>query len=277
MTAWVTEILKDVARIEPFPRAAIRVFELVLNDADSSEVTAVLEQDPGLTTKILSVANSAKFAPSVPILSVADATTRLGTRTLANLAMTTGCSSFFMGYGRSTQRSNTTLWQECLHVALFARHVAERSGYPNKDLAYTVGLLQNIGHIVLDRFMEEQRDEIKALSEDGVDLLTAEKTVLGMDHAQCSYRMARKWGFPSILTRAIRAHHSPADAADLTALCGIVNVAEGLAFESLSDQGTSMLYPVDRETATICKLDTIETADLAPIVRQEIMDTCLAG
>lgn len=266
------QILQDIRSLEPFPQASIRVLELVLNDADSNAVVAVINQDPALTSKVLAMANSAKYAPQVDILSVADASLRLGTKVISSIAMTAGATTFFTGYGRSTSRSNTSLWEECLHVALYARRLAGIAGGVDPELAYTVGLIQNVGHIVLDRFIEDARDEIKARCADGQDMLEAERAVLGMDHAVCGSRLVRRWGFPDALTQAIHFHHSPEDAGSLQRLCEVVGLAESMALADLSDGGLSLLNPKSPVLGWTSALDAEEITGLQRAVRADAIE-----
>ena len=275
MSILVADILQDIRRLEPFPQAAIRVMELALNDADPEEVIAVLECDPGLMIKVMGIANSARYAPRKSIDSLAEAVLRLGSKTVASIAMTTGSASFFMGYGDSTPRSNISLWKECMHVAFFSRHLAQKSGDVGPELAYTVGLLQNVGNIVLDRFLEDSRDEIKSRYEHGEDLQSAERAVLGMDHAQCGAHLARKWKLPAVLVSGIRFHHSPEDAGSYSKLCAIVNYAEGLTFQTVVDRGTSLLIPGIDPGPSIEMLDKSEREQLAQQVRNEVIATGL--
>ncbi|MDF1839337.1 MAG: HDOD domain-containing protein [Planctomycetota bacterium] len=266
------QILQDIRSLEPFPQAAIRVLELVMNDAESSAVVAVIEQDPGLTGKVLSMANSAMYAPKVAITSIADATSRLGTKTISSIAITSGAASYFTGHGRATSRSNKTLWDECLHVALYAKRLAGIAGGVDPDLAYTVGLIQNVGHIVLDRFLEDERDEIKFRYTHGQDILAAELAVLGMDHAVCGSRLVRRWGFPEKLTTAIQFHHNPEGAGTLERLCGVVGLAESLAFASLSDEGLSMLSPKATVLDWTGGLDAAELIGLQRAVQADVLE-----
>jgi len=237
------DLLEEIERLEPFPRAAIRVLELSIDDADASEIVAVMKEDPGLTTKVLRSVNSVKGASRVPVVSVQQAVNRLGRQAIANLAMTSGCAGYFSGYGESTPRSNLGLWHESLHCAILARRLALREGFPDAEFAYTAGLLQNIGHIVLDRFFVEERAKILALVQEGENVIRAERAILGMDHAFCGSRIAMKWGLPDALVQGIRFHHAPHSARGYESLCSILNLSEELTARSTWDWEDSMLYP----------------------------------
>jgi len=266
------DVLAGIDRLEPFPRTAVRVLELALGDAASSEIVAVIEQDPVLTGKVLNLANSASSGAKVEIESVFAATNRLGTKAVANLALTSGASSVFHGYGSATTRSNESLWMECLYTACFARRIARDDGRVDHELAYTVGLMQNIGHIVLDRFLDEERSQIAELIEGGRDLLAAERAALGFDHAQCGALIVRRWGFPRRLVRGIQFHHSPNSAGDEGLLCTITGLAEELALQLLAGHDGRPAYIASHRSEDIVRPAEEALAELEALVTQDIAD-----
>ena len=272
----IQEVLGDIERIEPFPTAAIRILELAMGDAEAEEIVAVIAEDPGLTAKILRLANSAQYAPQVTIDSVLQATNRLGSKAIVSLVMTTGCASYFMGYGNSSSRSNSSLWEECLHTALVARRLSSHMGYSNPELAYTVGLLQNVGHIVLDRFMNFDRDEVVHLVEDGRAMCSAEQEIIGMDHALCGERIARRWGLPDSFVQGIRYHHRPAAAGHFRDLCEVTQTAEAITSVALRDNGLSLLERGVAISKGNHGLDGYELATLVSEVRDDMYETNFA-
>lgn len=270
MSEYIQTIVRDIDRLEPFPHAAVEVLELAFNDADPAEIVAVLERDPGLTLKTLRLANSTRYAPRIPVDSIAEAVRRLGSKLIASLALTSGAASYFMGYGVGTAESNRLLWRECMTIASFARFISEYLGFAGKDLAYTVGLLQNVGHIVLDRFVEQELDAIHRYREASMDPLKAERAVLGCDHAQIAARIATRWGLPPSLVVGLRWHHDPHAAGGESYLCTIVNAAEGLAYEELAGDCTSLLLPAKLEVYSSLGLDAATIAELKSAVRDEL-------
>jgi HD-like signal output (HDOD) protein len=229
----LTEVLAGLDRLEPFPSTAVRVLELALGGADVGELVALIEQDPALAAKVLRLANSARYGGRAPIESVFDATHRLGPRVVANLALTGGGASVYMGYGSSTPRTNESLWMESLYTACFSMRLAQEDGGVDPELAYTIGLLQNLGHVLLDRFLDEAREELIELLDDGIPLLEAEREVLGIDHAQAGARLLRRWGFPERLVRGVRCHHRPEAAGEERLLCALAGLGEELALRLL--------------------------------------------
>lgn len=237
------DLLEEIERLEPFPRAAIRVLELAQQDAEVDEIVAVIQSEPGLTLKVLRLANSVSGGSVVEVDSIQAAVNRLGRRAIANMAMATGCASVFMGYGGATPRSHVGLWTESLHTAILARRLAEAEGFVDAEFAFTAGLLQNLGHIVLDRFFVEEREQILERVAEGENMIRAERAILGMDHAFCGARIAQKWGLPESLIQGIRFHHAPHSSRGQESLCSILNLAERLTAFSLWNWDASMLYP----------------------------------
>lgn len=181
-----------------------------------------------------------------------------------------------MGYGNASTSSNATLWEECLTVAVFARRLSKMRQRPDSDVAYTIGLLQNIGHIVLDRYLEEERDSILAQIDKGATSLSAERQVLGVDHATCGARIVQRWKFPDILVRGIRFHHEPSLAREMHMLCKLASLAEALACQSFSDHGMSMLHSPQETPLRTFGLDSDALRALIQDVRSEVQDTFLA-
>lgn len=240
--ARLEEVLQQIESLDPFPKVAVQVLELISNDASAEELVDVIERDPGITGKVLKLANSVGQGSQVEIDSIHAATTRLGMRAVGNLALTSGCSAHFAGYGSSTASEHVSLWMETLHIALFARELAVADGRVDPELAYTIGLLQNIGHIVVDRFLKQSAAQVAIRMEEGMDLLAAERSVLGVDHAQCGALMVRSWGLPRAIIRGIQFHHSAASAGTDELLCSICGMAEDLTIQLLDPDSSRPAY-----------------------------------
>ncbi len=264
------DALKAIDRLDPFPQTALRVLELAQNNASPEQLVSTIEKDPGLTAQVLKLANSAQQGSRVGIDSLSKATTRLGLRAVANLALTSGCSALFQGAGTSAARINESLWTESLHNAIHSRRLALRDGRLDPELAYTVGLLQNIGHIVLDRFFSDELEEINRERQGGKDMLSAERSVLGIDHAQCGALMVRRWGLPRSIIRGVQFHHAASKAGEEELLCAVCGMAEDLAARWLANGAGTMTYPVDGGGVGVQWPGDAEMEDLNAEVRQEV-------
>jgi len=263
MLPLLKDVFQDIERLEAFPRVAVAVLEASLQEETTAgDIVRLVETDAAITAKVIRLANSAAHAGHAGVHSLHEACVKLGVRAVASLVLSTSANSLYAGLGSSTPRSNHTLWQESLTNALSARLLAERRRYPDPERAYTVGLLQNVAHVVMDRFLARERDDVLSIVDDGGDMLAAEKTVFGMHHAQIGGRILRKWDFPDVLVDGVLHHHAPEKARVDWRLCAICHQAEGLAWSILGDGGTeALVYGMTGRTTHMGTREDLPEAD----------------
>lgn len=247
MSNRLEEILSNINEIAPFPQVAVRAMKLNRQgDLTPGAIVDVIETDPGISAAVLREANSAARGARVACASIRDAGNQLGTRSLNRILLKACASDCFSGLGESTPRSNRSLWNESLVTACTARFLANQTTGVDPDTAYTVGLIQNLGHIVLDRYLGDARSQITEITQptDGrvvtaFDLIEAERKVLGTDHAELGGELAKRWNFPAELANAIQFHHQP-ELAENPALCQLTSEAEELSWHLLSDDAKAI-------------------------------------
>lgn len=233
------EILTEIRSLEPFPEVAIKAMQIASReDAAPEELIEVIEVDAGLVGKVLKLCNSAYYGFQREIASIREAGNLLGVRTLVNLVTTFSSNRYFRDYGRSSSESRRTLWERSVATAMAARLVASLKHEVDADRAYTAGLLQNVGHVVLDRFLSREQDEIRQEVAAGLPLLQAEKSVLGLHHAELGARLTMTWNLPPVLVNSIRYHHQPDYAQGDPALAGVMHLAETVTWAVGYGEGT---------------------------------------
>ena len=193
-----------------------------------SEVVEIIQADVAITAKILRICNSAYYGFAREVGSLEEAGNRLGVNTLVNLVLTACSGSYFKKLGTGSSARCEELWQRSVSNALAASLIARIQGDVDKNSAYTVGLLQDIGEIVIDRFLPKEAAEIHARALQGDPRTELEKNLLGEDHAQIGARLAEQWNFPGSLIDAIRSHHSPGSAKIAPELACAAHLADSI-------------------------------------------------
>lgn len=273
------EILLDVERLDPFPATASRVLEVITQAGrdPQEEVDALMPlvlSDAGMTTRVLRAANSALRGSDTPIDSVHRACIELGSDRTASVALASVVACRFMGLGGSTLRSNHSLWTESLTTATACRLVGERCDYEDVELAFTAGLLQNMAFIVMDRFLQHQRGEIRSRIDHGRGWLAAEKEVLGATHPFIGAKIAKKWELPAVLVDVIQNHHAPTRSTCDTALCKIAGIGEALTWAVLGDpRHPTITHRTSLSISEDLGLSRAELADLLRCLPAELATT----
>ncbi len=258
------KIVQEIRSLDPFPQVATRVLELSAQEqVVPNELIAVIQVDPALTGKVLKLCNSAYYGFQREIASLEEAGNLLGTRTLVNLVLTTSAGRYFRNYGSASPASQKSLWKKSVTHAVAARLIAEANGRVEKERAYTAGLLQNLGSLVLDRFFQEGQAYVAAIAAQGFTLIEAEKYALGLHHAELGARLMTRWELPTVLTDTVRFHHAPEQATVDPVLTATVHLAETLAAARLAgDDMQTLSYEV---SAAALELSGMRASDFEEI------------
>jgi putative nucleotidyltransferase with HDIG domain len=195
-------------------------------DADIALLAKKVATDQALTAKTLRLANSSLYGLSVKVTTIQQAITYLGfhtTRKLITTAALTGCfpSRQCAGF------DDKAFWRHAIATAACARVLARHLRI-NQDIAFTAGLLHDVGRLVLVTLHPERYAAVIAHHDaHGVTLLDAEREVMAVDHVMAGIALARQWGFSDTMRQAIAFHHAP-ETAGAGFLATIVHVANAV-------------------------------------------------
>ena len=253
------------------PQLYQKLTELLADpDFSMSDAAHLVEQDPGLSAKVLQLVNSAFFGVPQRLSNVRSAVTYIGTNMLKSLVLTVEVFRGFDGLGqRIAPFSIDTLLLHSLTTANIARLLLrERQG---SEDAFIAGILHDIGLLILESQKPELFGEAMEVHRaEKLTLVEAETKILGVTHAEVTAYLLGVWGLPYPIVDAVARHHRPDSVADpcldvLTA----TYVADALAEEAGAGLGCGSLVdsPLDEEF-----LQTIGVADQLPAWRELASD-----
>ena len=238
------EIEQAIETIKPIPQVALKILRMINEEEhDISELTEEIRQDQVICAKTLKFCNSAIFAGIKKIDSLDHALTFLGFRNLVKLVISTAMGEF---YGRSEAGYSLCkggLFHHTVGTAIISEKLAGLTTDVKPGLAYTAGLLHDIGKVVLDQYIASTYPLFyRQLFEEKADFTEAEKTILGVDHTEVGCNLALQWSLSDSLVDTIRHHHSPENTDRNVELTHIVYLADllmsrfhsGLELERLS-------------------------------------------
>jgi putative nucleotidyltransferase with HDIG domain len=130
----------------------------------------------------------------------------LGVHTLKDIVTSVGIIGHFSSKLKNGF-NHTLFWQHAIGTGITARVLA-RSCDIDQDVAFTAGLLHDIGKLVLDvHFPDEFACVLARRDSDNCLLREAETLVLGFDHTVVGAKVAQQWKLPAAIQEVILYHH----------------------------------------------------------------------
>jgi HD-like signal output (HDOD) protein len=228
-----------------------RLIELLQRpDTDVDELAALIQLDPVLASGTVRMANSVFFSGGSPVETVSQAVMRLGGRELYRLAALSMASRWMSVEADGYRWEAGDFCRASLVKAVAAEALAQRTGRAEPALAYTCGLVHEIGKLAVAFTCTPSFAAIRARREaSGSTWLEAETEELGFNHASVSARLLSEWRFPAACI-AVAACNPPNDTlpAEHRALAAHVHAAHHLASAFGAGQGEdAFLYRLDTE------------------------------
>lgn len=137
------------------PAVAAGVIRMINDpDSDVAALAALIRNDPALTAHVLRHANSPLARTGAPLVSLQQAITRLGMRSVADIAFA-ACMRPRLFKAPAYAGLIAHIWRESLATALWSREIA-RALRRNVEVSFLCGLLHAIGRPVLLQALQEE-------------------------------------------------------------------------------------------------------------------------
>lgn len=183
---------------------------LVSPDSSADEIADIIKVDSSLAASTLRLANSAYFSSGGPAETITDAVIRLGQRELYRLAALALVSRWESG---SSKGEPGDFCRHALCTALAAEVLAETSERVDPEMAYTVGLVSDLGKLAVAHACAAFFPAIRThCATRGGTWSQAQFEVLGYTHAEVGARLLKAWSFPELLATATEYCERPTDA-----------------------------------------------------------------
>ncbi len=242
------QIIKAAKDLPPMPDVIFKIHRTLLDpNAYAQQIADLIETDQALAARVLKIANSPFYGMRGKVSSIHHAAIILGFKTLGELTTIASFSelmgSRLPGYGYLANE----LWKHSLAVALASRHIAQKLNPRLVNDALTAGLIHDMGKLILDPYVLEQREMFdEFLEATGQTFLDAEKLILGFDHAEIAYEICKNWHFPELLALGIKYHHYPS-LSDDNETAFILHLADYIAVLSVSGYDMDEILDIQEE------------------------------
>jgi HD-like signal output (HDOD) protein len=242
-----------------FPTIYLQISRELNSDEPSIEAIAdFAAQDPGLTAKMLQVANSAAFGLAHKVSNPFDAVQVLGLNAVRSIALSAHVFRDFEKIELKTF-SAFQVWTDALRCARITRQIMRLEKideYETED-ACTAAMLRNVGKLMLAKSLPREFQQIITLAtEEDLTLPEAELRILGASHASVAAYLFGLWGLATPMVEAVAFHLEPAESETRTfSPLAAVHIAHSLANELWPDKNSGKPAELDHDYLTTIGVD----------------------
>ncbi|MHB1175525.1 MAG: HDOD domain-containing protein [Sulfuriferula sp.] len=223
----MNQVVKTIRGLPPLPEIVADLLSTMgEDDVDIDTLAEKLARDPALVATTLRLANSSFYGMSHRVSSVRESFAILGLKSMRTLVIAASVANGFIANHDLAGKIEKN-WHHSISVAVCAKALA-RQLHQDQELAFTAGLLHDIGILVLAIYFPIQNQA--ALTHRAMHdctLFQAEQTILGIDHAMAGQALAEYWKLPQEIQLAIGGHHAP-DQVEHCTLVSLVHVADAI-------------------------------------------------
>lgn len=273
--------LSEVSELISLPEVYLKISHL-MNDpmSDVTDFAEIIRFDPNLSASVLKLVNSAFYGLSGEVDSINQAVTMLGLGQLHIMALSISAVSALnaMNYPEDIL-SLKTFWQSNLFCGVLSRHLALHLKVRNSENLFVIGLLHEIGHLVLyTKFPEKARESIELAKDQNLLIHEAELQVIGCHYGKIGANLQASWKLPLLFQGLTEFQPTPLLSNENQLETAILHVAHAYAFkEFINDEKPieELVTPAVWEKLQLISEDVDSMLERAHVVSNSMAKTIL--
>lgn len=209
------------------PNVALKIQEMLrTSEATVDGICDAVKLDPALTTKLIGIANSPYYLRSGACKTLRDAIMRIGFKEASHCIMALTTRELFSAHTPSLNATLQKQWEHALATGFCAEQVARKCAISSSEDYFTMGLLHDIGKLLLLNIVEDLAKYRELPTQEEIDhILASLHTVFGAE-------LLKRWNFPLPFIEIAQHHHE----ADYLRQC-----AKGMLVVGFSNQAVKAL------------------------------------
>jgi putative nucleotidyltransferase with HDIG domain len=225
------QIVEKFQDSKTLPHVAIKVTQLVNDESTTmQDFEETIKLDPVLVGKLLRLVNSPFMGLTSKVESISKAVVFVGMKNLRNLVAVEAMREMFKGEADESGFSRQALWLHSATVAILTEMIGKKIFGDAREDLFLAGIIHDIGLVAEDQVAGDLLREACTLYEPGKNsLVECERQVIGTDHCEVGYMLAKEWKIPADVIKAIRHHHQVNDEIKPASILGILQLAEYIA------------------------------------------------
>ena len=238
-----------VTDIPPLPLALQRLADLIRSEIVSlKELESVIRYDQGLSARILRIANSAFYGCRGQTRALTRALVLIGFEQAKRLCLCALLLELFSSRRALDPSEKERLWKHAFATARIAGEIATRRPWIPAEEAYLLGLLHDIGQLVMAIYLPTHYRAIRDLAAHRSMFTWYVEGEYGVSHNMIGKWVAVKWCLPEVYQRVAEYHHHPDKSPSCKSEVKMIHLANALA---LSQESPALL--TDIHTLNCCR------------------------
>lgn len=236
----INDLINSLNEVPAMPNVIMRALHIVKDpESGAKELAKIVSCDQSLSTKVLTLVNSAYYGFPQQITSISRAISLIGMSKAKNVILTVAMKPMLINQG------DKELWKHSITTAVGCEYIAKYLKIMDPDEAFVIGFLHDLGKIVLILKDAQTYEKVRTIPQTKSNILEIEQTFFGTDHCQMGSFLAKKWQLPLLLNNAIKYHHAP-NSSSMPIPCTLVYLVDALVkgdedFENLDKSVLSNL------------------------------------
>ena len=199
-----TKIIQDftAGKITPpvMPQVVRDVQSVIKRKSSTADdVANVIERDPVISLRLISVANSPVYRGIQEIRNVKEAIPRMGLKETLNIIIAISNKSLYETDRTQFRIMMDKLWVHSLASAYCAKLIAEHLKLPDSEKFFLLGLVHDIGKSLLLKAFTD----ISAIKNINFDVVQAN---IQEGHQSIGGVLLRRWGFDNLFVKVVTMH-----------------------------------------------------------------------
>lgn len=229
------------------PAVALRVIEQTSDpNIKLAELASTIQNDQGLTAKVLKTVNSSFYGLRSPCSTINRALVLMGLAPVKTLVLGFSLVNAVNDRKNAVQFDYVSYWRRGLYTAVASKAIAEAAGRKWGDEAFLAGLLQDIGVVAMLNALGDEYVAVLAKAVRHQDLSRIEAEVLEVTHTEVGAMLAERWKLPKDLVMPVRYHErptaAPQDYSDRCRCVGLANVVHDVLSDEDPREAFASLY-----------------------------------
>jgi len=271
--------IQDVTILPPIPRVLQEITQLFSDPSISArKIEMLIEKDPSLTVKVLSVANSPLFGLRRSVTNIGSAVLILGYQEIKSIVTSIKMAAALKM--KSDKYFDPDIFlNHSLITGILTQRMSKDLGFNFDGDGFTAGMLHDMGIVILhEHFPQEFSQIAEYAAQNNVSFLQAEYNILGLSHQEIGEFLADKWSLPAVLSDVLQFHHRPGFSKENNFLTSILHLADYAAskFDTDGVRWDSDYVLDDAAISMLNFLSTEEFNDFVEAYREDYLELAKA-